>query len=114
MSPDSLGAQQQKILVVDDRELIFNGTINVLKQKYPEAEILTARTAFETIEQVEKQLDLIVMDLSIPEKPGMTAQKDIGIQLLQKLMKQYAFLNLMVQSSYVKALVQLKHEIDIH
>lgn len=114
MSSSSLSTQKQTILVVDDHELILNGTIHVLKQKYPEAEILTARTAIETIEQVKKRLDLIVMDLSIPEKPGMTAQKDIGIQLLQKLMKQSAMLNFMVQSSYVNALVQLKHDIDLH
>jgi DNA-binding NarL/FixJ family response regulator len=115
MSQNSLESPQKpKILAIDDHELILNGTINVLKQKYPEAEILTARTAQEAREQMEKQPNLVVMDLSIPEKTSMTAQTDIGIQLLQQLMKQYPTLNLMVQSSYVKALVKLKHEIDIH
>lgn len=114
MKQNSSESQKQKILAIDDHELMLNGTLNVLRQKYPEAEILTARTAQEALEQIEKQPDLVVMDLSIPEKAGMTAQTDIGIQLLQKLMKPYPTLNLMVQSSYVKALVKLKHEIDIH
>ncbi|AFY78184.1 MAG: response regulator transcription factor [Hydrococcus sp. C42_A2020_068] len=115
MSHDSLSAQKHKILVIDDHELILDGTLNVLKQQYPEAEILTAQTAREAIEQVENfQPDLVVMDLSIPETLGMTAQTNTGIQLLQKLMKQYPTLNLTVQSSYVNALVRLKHEIDAH
>jgi DNA-binding NarL/FixJ family response regulator len=115
MSQNSIALQKQKILVVDDHELILDGTLNVLKQQYPEAEILTAQTAQEVIKQTENsQPDLVVMDLSIPEKPGVTSQTDTGIQLLLALMKQYSTLNLMVQSSYVKALVRLKHEIDAH
>jgi DNA-binding NarL/FixJ family response regulator len=115
MSQNSIALQKQKILVVDDHELILEGTLNVLKQQYPEAEILTAQTAQEVLMQVENiQPNLVVMDLSIPEKPGMTSQTDTGIQLLLALMKQYSTLNLMVQSSYVKALVRLKHEIDAH
>lgn len=65
----------QKILVIDDHELVLGGTLGVLLRQYPEAEILTAQTAQGVENQVEKfQLSLVVMDLSIPEKPGMTAR----------------------------------------
>jgi class 3 adenylate cyclase/DNA-binding NarL/FixJ family response regulator len=104
-----------KILAVDDHELILNGTLNFLKQQYPEAEILTAQTAQKALQQVETfQPNLVVMDLSIPETAGDTAEINQGIQTLRTLMKNYPFLNLVVQSSYVKALVRIKPDIDVH
>lgn len=106
---------QLKILVIDDHELILDGTLDALRNEHSEAEIVTAKTAQEAIAQIENsQFNLVVMDLSIPEQFGKTAQIEIGIQLLQKLMKQSPTINLMVQSSYVKALVRVKHEIDAH
>lgn len=106
---------KQRILVVDDHQLILSGSLNILKQEYPDAEILKAETAQEALNIVENsQLDLVVMDLSVPEKPGMTAHIDSGLQLLKSLMKKYPTSNFVVQSSYVKALVRIKHEIDDH
>lgn len=110
-----MSQEKQKILVVDDHQLILTGSLDVLRQKYPNAEILKAKTAQEAFDIVESfQLDLVVMDLSIPYKTGMTAHIDEGIQLLKILMKKYPALNIVVQSSYVKALVRIKHEIDEH
>ncbi|MBR8836332.1 MAG: response regulator transcription factor [Stigonema ocellatum SAG 48.90 = DSM 106950] len=115
MSQDFLEQKKLKILVVDDHELILDGTLDVLSTQYPEAEIITVQTAQDVIAQLQiEQPDLAVVDLSIPEKPGMTGQIDTGIQLIQNLMKNYPFLNLMVQSSYVKALVRIRHDIDNH
>ncbi len=106
---------EQQILIIDDHQLILGGTLDVLRQHYPQAKILTAQTAQEAWEQVNDSLpDLVVMDLSLPQKPGVTAQVETGIQLLQQLMHQFPRLNLMVQSSYVKALVRIKHDIDAH
>ncbi len=106
---------KQRILVVDDHQLILSGSLNILKQEYPDAEILKAETAQEALNIVTSfQLDLVVIDLSIPEKSGMIAQVDTGIQLLKTLMKKYPTLNLVVQSSYIKALVRIKREIDDH
>ena len=42
-----------KILVVDDHELILSGTIDLLKRRYPQAEILTAKTTQNALKQVE-------------------------------------------------------------
>jgi DNA-binding NarL/FixJ family response regulator len=115
MAQEILAPTQLTLLVVDDHELILGGTLDVLRQQYPEAKILTAQTAQDAIAQVaNSQPDLIVIDLSIPEKSGVTAQVETGIKLLQQLMADRPTLNLMVQSSYVKALVRLKHDIDVH
>lgn len=107
--------EKQKILVVDDHQLILSGSLELLRHEYPDAEFLKAQTAQEAFDIVANcQLDLAVIDLSIPEKSGMMPQIDTGIQLLKTLMKKYPALNLVVQSSYIKALVRIKREIDDH
>ena len=104
-----------KILVIDDHESVLGGTIDVLQRQYPEAEILTAPTAESAQTQVSRvKPDLVVMDLSIPETSGVTAQTDTGIQLLKTLMKKYPTLNLVVQSANVRSLVRIKLDIDAH
>ncbi|GAB1540290.1 LuxR C-terminal-related transcriptional regulator [Scytonema sp. NUACC21] len=115
MSQNLPNQGKQRILVVDDHQLILSGSLNILKHEYPDAEILKAETAQEAVDKVASfPLDLVVIDLSIPEKSGMMAQIDTGIQLLKTLMKKYPTLNLVVQSSYIKALVRIKREIDDH
>lgn len=104
-----------KIIVVDDHQLVLGGTLKVLEEQYPHAVLTKAGTASEAIAQIiSNDFDLILMDLSIPEQAGMIAQIDTGINLLQHLLKQYPQQNFLVQSSYVKALVRIKHTIDEH
>jgi DNA-binding NarL/FixJ family response regulator len=87
----------------------------VLQRQYPNTEILTAQTAQSAQEQVERfQPDVVIMDLSIPEKPGEAARADIGIQLLRTLMKHHPTLNMVVQSAHVRTLVRIRPEIDAH
>ncbi|MBD2075638.1 response regulator transcription factor [Phormidium sp. FACHB-592] len=115
MSQNSPEQETLKILVVDDHELILNGTIDLLKQHYPQSEILTAKTTQNALEQTEAfSPDLVVVDLSLPEASGGTAEINQGIKSLGTLMKNYPTLNLVVQSSYVKALVRIKPDIDTH
>ncbi|WP_414752290.1 response regulator [Anabaena sp. CCY 9910] len=115
MSQDLPQSSTLKILVVDDHQLILSGTLNVLQQQYPDAAIATAKTVVEALTQMRNSaFDLIVMDLSIPEKAGAIAYIDTGINLLQQLIQKYPQQNFLVQSSYVKALVRIKHEIDEH
>ncbi|BAY93824.1 MULTISPECIES: response regulator transcription factor [unclassified Tolypothrix] len=103
------------ILVVDDHQLILTGTFDVLSRQYPEANILKAQTAKETLTLLQSQhFDIIMMDLSIPNQQGETAEIDTGIKLLQTLLKEHPDRNFMVQTSYVKALIRIKHEIDNH
>lgn len=109
-----------KVLVVDDHHLILSGTLNILQNQYPEMEVVIAQTAedaYSKIKKVEKTnyfFDLIIFDLSIPEKTGTIANIDTGIQLIKDVLNKYPNLNLMVQSSYTRALVRIKYEIDEH
>lgn len=115
MSQNSLAMTKLTILVVDDHEFILDGMLDVLKRIYPKAELLTAQTVQAALLQVRTaKLNLVVMDLSLREKPGVTAKPDTGIELLRTLIKDYPHLNLVVHSSYIKALVRIKPEIDIH
>lgn len=103
------------ILVVDDHQLILTGTLDVLNREYPKADILKAQTAQETLALIQSHhFDLVVMDLSIPDRFGERAEVDLGIQLLHNLLKEYPHQNFIVQTSYVKALIRIKHEIDNH
>ncbi|KAM3108473.1 response regulator [Phormidesmis sp. 146-33] len=104
-----------KILVVDDHELILSGTIDLLRRHYPQAKLFTAKTIQSTLQQVEVlQPDLVIIDLALPETSGDAAELNGGIKSLRTLMKTYVTLNLVVQSSYVKALVRIKSDIDAH
>lgn len=115
MSQNSLESINLKILVVDDHEIVLGGTIDLLKREHPQAEILTAQTAESALNQVESaQPNLVVLDLSLPQKNGDAAQTETGVQLLRTLMQKYPTLNLTVQSTYVKALVRIKPDIDNH
>jgi DNA-binding NarL/FixJ family response regulator len=83
MSQDSPKTGTLKILVVDDHELILSGTLDLLKRHYPQAEILTAKTTQQALEQVEAfSPDLVIMDLSLPETCGDTAEINRGIKSL--------------------------------
>ena len=109
-----------KVLVVDDHHLIISGTLNMLMHEYPDMEVFIAKTAEDAVYEIEKihqensLFDLIVCDLSIPERTGKIAHIDTGIKLIKNLLNKYPTQNLMVQSSYAKALVRIKYEIDEH
>lgn len=108
-------SEKLKILVIDDHEVTQRGTIEVLKLEYPTAEILTAQTAQEARTQARQHHpDGAIVDLSLPGTAGETAQIEVGIDLLRSLMQDFPSLHLVVQSTYVNALVRLKHEIDAH
>lgn len=115
MMQKMLEEEKWKILVIDDHELVIGGTIDILQKHYPNAEIVTAQTAQDTLKQIENfSPDVIVMDLSIPEQTGENARTDVGLQLLKKLMKKYPEINFVVQSAHARTLVRIKQEIDSH
>ena len=104
-----------KILVVDDHPVFLTGTLNILSHQFPNAEIHQAKPALEVYKSLENlKFDLILMDLSIPKKTGDTASTETGIQLLQQLLQDYPMQNFVAQTSYVKALVRIRHDIDNH
>lgn len=107
--------EKQTFLVVDDHALVLDGTLGILKQAYPEANIVTAQTAQEALNKMEQtHPELVTVDLVMPEVTGETAQAKSGLQLLKTLMERYPKLNLVVQSAHVRTLVWLKPTIDNH
>ncbi|MEO0011899.1 MAG: hypothetical protein RLZZ535_288 [Cyanobacteriota bacterium] len=103
------------ILVVDDHESVLDGTILALKQKYPEAKFHKARTAQDASDKIASlMLDLILVDLSIPEKAEEMAKSDIGLQLLKLIFQNYPNLNIVVQTANVRSLIRLKPYIYEH
>lgn len=108
-------AKKQIFLVVDDHVSVLGGTLSILKQEYPEAEILTAENAQSALQQVEQtQLTLVIVDLVMPDTSGETAQVNSGLRLLKTLMERYPRQNIVVQSAHVRTLVWLKPTIDNH
>ena len=103
----------QKFFVVDSHKLYLNETVKILRSKYPQAEIITAANAIDFLNQLSTyKPDLVVIDISIAEKPGEIPSVNTGMQLLKKIMLNYPQLNIVVQSSHIKKLVRMKPEID--
>lgn len=104
-----------RILVIDDHAMVLGGTTTALKTHYPDAEIHTAQTTQQGLEQISALTpDVVVIDLSMPEKIGEIAKVDHGIQLLRHIMADYSNLNIVVQSAHVKSLVRIKSAIAGH
>lgn len=108
-------SQKRRFFVVDDHASVRDGTVLALQRLYCGAEIETAQTADEAYQRLQElQPDVAIMDLSIPEAPGIAAETETGIKLLRRLLDTYPDYNFVVQSSYVKSLVRIKPNIDAH
>ncbi|HEY9662052.1 MAG TPA: response regulator transcription factor [Allocoleopsis sp.] len=108
-------AMQSKIVVIDDHELVLEGTVNTLKQRYPDADIRSAQTRYDAQELIGSiHPELVVVDLAIPERGGDPARIETGIELLKTLMQNFPTLNIVVQSANVRPLVRIKPLIDDH
>lgn len=104
-----------KFLVVDDHAAVLKGTVDILQEQYPNAEIVTAQTTENACQKAKEfQPDLALIDLSLPEKAQDTAKTEAGFQLLRDLMDWYPELNIVVQSSFIKSLRRFKPSIDRH
>lgn len=104
-----------RFLVIDDHDMILRGTQSALQQQYPDAEILSFKSAEQVYGAVQQQLpDLVVLDLSIPQRLGEVSRSDIGLHLLRELMEQSPTMNIVVLSSFTEKLVRLKPTIFAH
>jgi len=107
--------QTRTFLVIDDHELLLSGTVAILTNYFQGVNIITSQTAENVLVQLKTITpDLTVVDLSIPEKEKMSAKTETGLELLKTIMGQYPTLNIMVQSTFVKALIRIRPEIDNH
>ncbi|BAY21010.1 two-component response regulator [Calothrix sp. NIES-2100] len=104
-----------QIVLVDSYDICLTGTVELLKNRYPDGKIISARTANEALHKISILLpDLIIMDILLPEKPGVVAQTHTGIQLLQQVMQKYPSLNILVHSAAINRLGQIKSLITAH
>jgi DNA-binding NarL/FixJ family response regulator len=115
MSQNSTDSPRQIFLVVDDHEAILEGTVPALKRVYETAEILTAQDLQTALSQIKLYHPiLIVLDLSIPEKLNTPASSDVGMQFLKMLLESKLAPNILVLSTNIRPLVQLKPMINAY
>lgn len=111
--PESMS--KQRIIAIDDHTMILNGVVNLLKQKYVEAEVQVAQTRQAGLELIAHfHPDLVVIDLAIPDRSGEKASAEIGVALVETLIRQYPTLNIAVLSANTNPLIRLKPQIDNH
>ncbi len=108
-----------KILLVDDHPTTLGGTMFILQQHYQknerEIKISVATTAEEIFSSLDKsESDLVILDLSIPERAEETARTETGISALKQIMVQYPSQNISILSTYTNCLIRVRPEIDIH
>jgi DNA-binding NarL/FixJ family response regulator len=104
---------KQQILVVDERELIFKGTIKILSWHDRSMVFLTAETEKEISERFNNlQGNVVFIDIYLPQITGITSTIDTGIKLTQESILKDSPLNLMMQIAYLKAIVEINQEID--
>lgn len=102
-------------IVLDDHAAIVTGTCSELQKQYPDSKIANASTAAEARALIsDTPPDLLIMDLSVPITAGDRAEIQTGLDLLKTLLTDYPDLNIMVQSTNIRALVRLKPMIDTH
>jgi DNA-binding NarL/FixJ family response regulator len=115
MNQDTADSTRQIFLVVDDHEAILAGTVPALQSAYPQAEVLTAPNIQRARLQMEsRSADLIVLDLSLPEKPNTPANFEVGLQFLKALIESQIAPNILVLSTNIQPLVQLKPMINAY
>jgi DNA-binding NarL/FixJ family response regulator len=116
MSPDkTTDSIRPTFLVVDDHEAILEGTVPALQRAYPLAQVLTAMNIQMAQAQLRSQEpSLIVLDLSLPEKPDASASSEVGLQFLKTLIEGHLAPNILVLSTNVQPLVQLKPMINAY
>ncbi len=102
-----------KILLIDNHALCLHGTLNILSVAYPDALIITAKTAENALRQISIfEPDLAIMDICIPAESGRKANIETGIQTLEHMMENYPKLNIVIQSAHIKTLVRIRHKIS--
>ena len=115
MSRGTTNSIKQIFLVIDDHEAILRGTVPALQTAYPLTEVLTAQD----IQMAQRQMELlppalIILDLSLPAKPDAPASSEIGLHFLKTLIESKLAPNILVLSTNIQPLIQLKPMINAY
>jgi DNA-binding NarL/FixJ family response regulator len=112
MKRNTNDSSKQIFLVIDDHEAILEGTVPALKRTYPASEILTAQDVQTAQMHLSYHPTLVVIDLSLPAKPYGQASPEVGIQFLKTIIESKLAPNILVLSTNIKPLIQLKPMIN--
>lgn len=67
-----------KVLVIDDHPLVAQATAHILRQHYPDMDVVEACSGREGMERAaETGLDLVMLDLNLPDADGFTLLRQI-------------------------------------
>ncbi|KST62291.1 response regulator [Mastigocoleus testarum] len=103
------------VLLVDAHELSLSRTRDLLISSYPDSKIITAQSIEDILNKFPKlKIDLIVMDILLPNSPGETPQTATGINFLTHLLGNYPKLNIVIHSEQIRSLVPMKQKIYSH
>jgi len=102
-------------VVIDDHASVLAGTCSVLTERYPTVRVETASTADAAVALIKQaNPELLMMDLSMPQRAGEPSETQTGLDLLRLLLGQYPDLNFVIQSAHVRSLIRLKPAINAH
>ena len=104
------------VLLVDAYELSLSRTRDLLISSYPDSKIITAQSIEDILDnKIPKlKIDLIVMDILLPNSPGEIPQTSTGINFLAHLLDNYPKLNIVIHSEQIRSLVRMKQKIYSH
>src|ERR1035441_8129502 len=68
-----------KLLIVDDHPLVRRGIVEVLAEAFPGGHVAEASDGAEALQAVnDGAWDLVVLDLSLPGRPGLSGRQSRG------------------------------------
>ncbi|MHB1233144.1 MAG: response regulator [Burkholderiales bacterium] len=75
-----------RILLIDDHGILRAGVRNLILQAHRQAETIEAATANEGLQlAMAEALDLIFLDLRLPQEPGGVSSGEVGLNTLKQL-----------------------------
>ena len=60
----------KKILIIDDDRLFLDLLTNYVRERYPNLEIITCDDPLQGLAQIDKDIDLLLLDLEMPKIDG--------------------------------------------
>jgi len=90
-----------KILVADDHSVVRKGLIQIIKEMPEVAEVYEAENGAQVLEKIgSEEYDLIVLDISMPDKSGL--------DILQELKISHPDLHILILSTYPEDLYAIR------
>ena len=69
-TPFPRGIIMKKILLIDDDRLFLGLLTDYVRERYPNLEIITCDDPLQGLAQIDKDLDLLLLDLEMPKMDG--------------------------------------------